>query len=110
VLGLLEKSGAFGPLFRGIDTTAEGPTEATRRKQSFQVLARGKGSGSTASVLVTGVDPYGITGIIAALGARLLSDGPPRATGVVSTDQAFGAQTFLDALASFGVHTERHGR
>ncbi|HEY6555754.1 MAG TPA: saccharopine dehydrogenase NADP-binding domain-containing protein [Polyangiaceae bacterium] len=109
VLGLLEKSGAFGPLFRGIDITPEGPDEAARQKQSFQVLARGKSPGGTASVLATGVDPYGITGIMAALGARLLSDGAPRATGVVSTDQAFGAQAFLDALSSFGVQTSRHG-
>jgi short subunit dehydrogenase-like uncharacterized protein len=109
VLGLLEKSGAFGPLFRGIDVAPEGPNEATRQKQSFQVLARGKSPGGTASVLATGVDPYGITAIMAALGARLLSDGAPRATGVVSTDQAFGAQAFLDALSSYSVHTSRHG-
>jgi hypothetical protein len=109
VLAVLERSGAFAPLFRGIDFTAEGPDEDSRRKQEFQVLARGKGRDGTACVLATGADPYGITGVIAALGARMLSTGAPRATGVVSTDQAFGAASFLEALAAFGVQVSRHG-
>jgi short subunit dehydrogenase-like uncharacterized protein len=108
LLGVLEKTGALAALFRGIDVAPEGPAPEARRRQRFHVLARGQGRDGTASALATGVDPYGITGVIAALGARLLSAGAPRATGVVSTDQAFGAAPFLEALAAFGVQVSRH--
>ncbi|HMJ16488.1 MAG TPA: saccharopine dehydrogenase NADP-binding domain-containing protein [Polyangiaceae bacterium] len=109
VLGLLDKTAAHAALFRGMDSAPEGPSESVREKQGFHVLARGRGATDAASILASGVDPYGITGVIAALGARMLSQAAPRATGVVSTDQAFGARHFLDALSGFGVQVSRQG-
>jgi short subunit dehydrogenase-like uncharacterized protein len=108
VLRLLDKAGAFEPLRRRIDAGPEGPTDEARDKQSFKVLARGEGPGGRHGVLIQGKDPYGITGVIAALGAKMLIDGEPLTTGVVSTDQAFGARQFLDALEPAGVSVSEH--
>lgn len=110
-LSLLGRFGALAPLEARIDRSPEGPSAAHRATQHFKVLARGRGralgAGVERTVLATGVDPYGITGTIAALGAKMLVDGAPRAVGVVSTDQAFGAETFLGALAPWGVRVTR---
>jgi len=103
VLRGAEKLGALEPVRRFIRSLPEGPSEEARDRAGFKVLARGQSDSATRSVLVKGTDPYGITGVIAALGAKLLLARPPRATGVVSTDQAFGARAFLEALAPFGV-------
>jgi short subunit dehydrogenase-like uncharacterized protein len=100
---LLAKAGALAPILARIDAGPEGPSVEERREQHFKVLARGRGRVEK-SVMAIGVDPYGITGVIAALGAKLLLDGPPKKTGVVSPDQAFGAKAFLDALEPHGVH------
>src|SRR5262249_40144900 len=108
VLRLLDKAGAFEPIRRRIDSGPEGPTDEARERQSFKVLARGGGPSGRRGVLVRGKDPYGITGVIAALGAKMLIDGDPLATGVVSTDQAFGARHFLEALEPVGVSVSHH--
>lgn len=102
VLRIAKRAGALEPVLRWIDSQPEGPSEADRRKQPFKVYARGRGNNHVRGVVVSGVDPYGITGTIAALGAKLLLDGAPRETGVVSTNQAFGAERFLHELAPFG--------
>lgn len=104
----LAKLGALAPLEKRIDALPEGPTEEERARQDFKVLAKGKSDHATYGVMINGRDPYGITGVIAALGAKLLCQAPPRATGVVSTDQAFGAAEFLDALAPHGVGMSEH--
>jgi short subunit dehydrogenase-like uncharacterized protein len=107
-LGLLSKMGAFEPLRRLIDAGPEGPSDEQRKKNGFKVLARGQSGSVRRAVLVKGTDGYGITGVIAALGAKMLLEGEPLSYGVVSTDQAFGAQRFLDALAPHGVSVSRH--
>jgi short subunit dehydrogenase-like uncharacterized protein len=107
-IGLAQRAGAIEPVLRWIDAQPEGPAEAERRKQPFKVYARGRGNNHVRGVVASGVDPYGITGTIAALGAKLLLAGAPRATGVISTDQAFGARRFLDELAPFGVSVARY--
>ncbi|HVY49500.1 MAG TPA: saccharopine dehydrogenase NADP-binding domain-containing protein [Minicystis sp.] len=94
--------GALEPLVKRVDAMREGPTDEERREQHFKVLARGRGHAEK-TVMATGVDPYGITGVIAALGAKLLLDHGPKATGVVSPDQAFGAKELLDRLEPYGV-------
>jgi short subunit dehydrogenase-like uncharacterized protein len=102
-LRLLARAGALAPILSRIDAGPEGPSDEARREQHFKVLARGRGHVEK-SVMAVGVDPYGVTGVIAALGAKMLLEGAPKRTGVVSPDQAFGARTFLDALAPHGVH------
>jgi hypothetical protein len=107
VLALLGTAGAFAPVEALIERGPEGPTPSQRAAQRFKVLARGRGAEGERTVLATGVDPYGITGTLAALGAKMLVDGAPRAVGVVSTDRAFGAAVFLEALVPFGVSLTR---
>ena len=104
----LSKTGAFDVARRFIDASPEGPEESSRKHAGFRTLARGRSEVATRAVMVTGQDAYGITGVIAALGAKLLLEGEPRMAGVVSTDQAFGAQAFLDALAPHGVRVSKH--
>lgn len=108
LLRALAKTGALDAIQRFIDAGPEGPDDEERRRTAFKVLARGRSKGATRGVLVKGNDPYGITGVIAALGAKLLLEGDPREVGVVSSDRAFGAQRFLDALAPHGVSVSRH--
>jgi len=107
-LRLLSRAGALDPVLRWIDSRPEGPSEAARRKQSFTVHARGRGKGPARGVIASGTDMYGITGTIAALGARLLLDGAPESIGVISTNQAFGAERFLHELEPFGVSVTRY--
>lgn len=104
----LSKAGLLEPIRRRVQEGPEGPSDEARAKAAFKVLARGKSDQHERGVLVKGHDPYGITGVIAALGAKLLCEGDPRAVGVISTDQAFGAAAFLEALAPFGVSVSRH--
>ncbi len=94
-------------MLRKIESGPEGPDETERLSQTFNILARGIGSGGAKGVLVSGGDAYGITGVIAALGAKLLAEGEPREVGVVSTSQAFGAEAFLRALEPWGVKMSR---
>jgi hypothetical protein len=105
---MLDKFGVLDPVLDKIESGPEGPEPEARAAQRFKVLARGRGAARERGVLVTGRDPYGITGVIAALGAKLLTQGEPHTTGVVSTDQAFGARAFLDALRPHGVEVSRH--
>jgi short subunit dehydrogenase-like uncharacterized protein len=104
----LARLGALDPVLDKIDQGPEGPSDAQRQSAKFKVLARGSGRGRSRGVLATGRDPYGITGVIAALAAKLLVEGHPYTVGVVSTDQAFGARAFLDLLAPYGVEVSRH--
>lgn len=107
-LRVAQRAGAMKPVLRWIDSQPDGPSEASRKNQPFKVYARGHGNNHTRGVVASGVDPYGTTGAIAALGARLLLDDQPKACGVISTNQAFGAQRFLDELAPFGVSVARY--
>jgi len=106
-IGLAQRAGAMAPVLSWIDSQPEGPAAAERRKQPFKVYARVRGNNHVRGVVASGVDPYGITGTIVALGAKLLLDGAPRATGVISTNQAFGAERFLRQLEPFGVSVAR---
>ncbi|MBI3203733.1 MAG: saccharopine dehydrogenase NADP-binding domain-containing protein [Myxococcales bacterium] len=108
LLAAASKAGLLEPLRRRIRSGDEGPTEHQREASGFRVLARGQSDVATRGVLVTGRDAYGTTGWICALGAKRLCDGPPNAVGVISTDQAFGAEAFLKALEPHGVRVSRH--
>jgi short subunit dehydrogenase-like uncharacterized protein len=93
-----------------IDRGPEGPSAAERRSQTFAILARGvTRQGDSAEILVSGADAYGMTGVIAALGAKLLMEHGPKELGVTSTPQIFGAGAFLRALEPWGVTTRLSG-
>ena len=87
---------------------SSGPDEASRAACRFGVLARARRGGETYGCFVEGGDPYGITAVIAALGARRLLEAAPLTTGVVSTAMAFDPAPFLDELEPAGVEWELH--
>jgi len=106
ILQLLIRPPLLAAIGRQIDRGPEGPDPTQRLAQTFAVLARGlTGQGAGKEVMVSGADAYGVTGIIAALGARLLVADGPCATGVISTPEAFGAGPFLHALESWDIRT-----
>ncbi|MFC0042190.1 saccharopine dehydrogenase family protein [Actinomadura rayongensis] len=76
--------------------------EATRRAGRWCMLARATGSGATATGVVTGPDPYGLTAVIAVEGALRLARGDAR-PGALTPAQAFEPAGFLDALVPHGV-------
>ena len=108
LLRVAAKAGLLEPLRRKIQAGTEGPSGESRDRSGFKVLARGRSDVATRGVLVKGHDAYGTTGVIAALGAKMLCEGDPNAVGVISTDQAFGAGRFSKALQPFGVTVSRH--
>lgn len=90
-------------LERWIDRRPAGPGEE-RASQPWWVLARASAPGGGGSrVTVSGYDPYGITAVIQALGARRLLAGRAERCGVVTTGQTFEPRALLDELADRGV-------
>jgi short subunit dehydrogenase-like uncharacterized protein len=87
---------------RRIDAMAPGPG-AERRDQPFWVQARARAPGAGVRVTASGYDSYGITAVIATLGARWLLEGRALHAGVLTSALAFDARAFLDALADAGV-------
>jgi short subunit dehydrogenase-like uncharacterized protein len=110
LLRAASRAGLFELLRRRVRAGPEGPSDTDRARSTFKVLARGRSDVATRSVLLRGHDPYGITAVIMAVGARMLLGGPPKDVGVISTDRAFGAEEFLRALEPHGVTVSRHER
>ncbi|AQZ65613.1 INTEGRAL MEMBRANE PROTEIN (Rhomboid family) [[Actinomadura] parvosata subsp. kistnae] len=101
-----------------VASVPEIPDEAARRASRWLMLAEATGpdgaggaggadgsggaGGKRARGWVTGLDPYGMTAVIAVEGARrLVADGAP--AGAVTPAQAFDPASFLDHLTSHGV-------
>jgi hypothetical protein len=86
-----------------IDAGGVGPGDE-RRDQPWWVMARVRARGGRGTrVTASGYDPYGITAVIAALGAQWLLEGRAQRGGVVTSAQAFDPRAFLDALSGSGV-------
>ena len=102
-LRALRRLGLLARIARLVGGGSEGPSDAERRSQRFQILARGSGGSETSEVLLSGTDAYGTTARAVALGAKQLLEGAPLEVGVVSTDRAFGARQFLAALSAHGI-------
>jgi short subunit dehydrogenase-like uncharacterized protein len=103
VAGTLLGGRLRGLLERRIDAMAAGPGDE-RRDQAWWVMARVRAPGGAGvRATASGYDSYGITAVIAALGARWLLEGRAKRAGVLTTAQAFDPRAFLDALAPSGV-------
>jgi short subunit dehydrogenase-like uncharacterized protein len=90
-----------------IDRLPEGPSEEARRAARFTIVVEVTGEdGTFARGTVRGRDVYGLTAVIAAHGASLLTAGEGRDTGSLAPAEAFDARAFLDALAPAGVEYE----
>jgi short subunit dehydrogenase-like uncharacterized protein len=92
---------------RMIGEGTEGPTDDTRRRDTFHVVvdARGtkRGRECEQRIILRGRDVYGITAAIARQGALLLAAGRAQRRGVLAPAQAFKPRAFLEGLQSDGL-------
>ena len=98
------ESGRIGklvsPLFRAVARFGPlGPSEESRRKSRFTVVAEATGAGGTGRAVLTGSDVYGLTALLIVRGAEALIAGEARAGGVVAPAEAFDARTLAARLA-----------
>jgi short subunit dehydrogenase-like uncharacterized protein len=85
----------------------EGPTESSRAKVRFTIVALAHGEdGRTRRGVSTGGDVYALTAVTAVHGAALMAEPGYDRAGVLSPASAYDAQAFLDALAPHGVAYE----
>ena len=75
-----------------------GPSEASRRKSRFAVVAEARGPGGEARAVVVGSDVYGLTARLIVTGAQALMAGEARGTGVLAPAEAFDARTLAGRL------------
>jgi short subunit dehydrogenase-like uncharacterized protein len=82
----------------------EGPSESSRAKVRFTIVALAHGmDGRTRRGVATGGDVYALTAVTAVYGAALMAEPGYDRAGVLSPASAYDAQAFLDALAPHGV-------
>lgn len=85
----------------------EGPSEASRERVRFTIVALAHGEdGRTRRGVVTGGDVYALTAVTAVHGAALMAAPAYDRSGVLSPASAYDAAAFLDALAAHGVAYE----
>ena len=85
-----------------------GPTPEARAKQEWLILVEvDPRTRKASSLVVRGVDPYGLTGEILARGTARVLNGKTLDSGVLAPSEAFDAAEMLDSLADFGVSWER---
>ena len=78
-----------------------GPSEASRRKSRFTVVAEARGPGGTGRAVVEGTDVYGLTALLIVRGAEALLAGEARGTGVLAPAEAFDARTLAARLEPY---------
>ena len=78
-----------------------GPSEASRRKSRFAVVAEARGPGGEGRAVVEGTDVYGLTARLIVVGAQALAAGEARGTGVLAPAEAFDARTLAGRLEPF---------
>ena len=78
-----------------------GPSEASRRKSRFTVVAEARGPGGEGRAVLTGSDVYGLTARLLVVGAQALATGEARGTGVLAPAEAFDARALAGRLAPF---------
>ena len=103
---LAARAGGFGrlaaPFVRlGSRLGPSEPSEASRRKSRFAVVAEARGPGGEARAVVEGTDVYGLTARLIVTGARALLAGEARGTGVLAPAEAFDARTLAGRLEPF---------
>lgn len=85
----------------------EGPSESSRAKVSFTIVALAHGEdGRTRRGVATGGDVYALTAVTVVHGAALMAEPGYDRAGVLSPATAYDAAAFLDALAPHGVAYE----
>jgi short subunit dehydrogenase-like uncharacterized protein len=103
---LAAKAGGVGrlaaPFVRlGSRLGSAGPSEASRRKSRFTVVAEARGPGGEGHAILTGTDVYGLTARLIVCGAESLMAGEVRGTGVLAPAEGFEARTLAGRLEPF---------
>jgi len=103
---LAAKAGGLGrlaaPFVRfGSRLGPAGPSEASRRKSRFTVVAEARGPSGEGRAVLTGSDVYGLTARLIVCGAQALMAGEARGTGVLAPAEAFDARTLAGRLEPF---------
>ena len=103
---LAAKAGAVGRLTSPLVRLAarfgpSGPSESSRAKSRFTVVAEARGAGGSGRAVLTGHDVYGLTALLIVRGAEALLAGEQRATGVVAPAEAFDARALIGRLAPY---------
>ena len=78
-----------------------GPSDASRRKSRFAVVAEARGPGGAGRAVLAGSDVYGLTALLIVRGAQALLAGEARGTGVMAPAEAFDARTLVMRLEPF---------
>jgi short subunit dehydrogenase-like uncharacterized protein len=77
----------------------DGPSEASRAKSRFAVVAEARGPKGERRVAVTGSDPYGLTARLLVRGAQSLAAGEVSPVGALAPAEAFDPRTLAERLA-----------
>jgi short subunit dehydrogenase-like uncharacterized protein len=97
-------------LHKIVGSGTSGPDEATRKSDQFHILidVRGvrQGSAAVQRLLISGVDPYGLTAVIAAAAALRMNDPAYAKSGVLAPAQAFEPRAVLEDCAALGLRWE----
>jgi short subunit dehydrogenase-like uncharacterized protein len=88
----VKRAAGFGP---------SGPSEESRRKSRFTVVAEARGRGGEGRTVLTGSDVYGLTALLIVRGAQALMAGEARGTGVLAPAEAFDAGTLVARLEPY---------
>ncbi len=84
-----------------------GPSEEDRKEATFRILGEATTSdGEIRRVMVSGRDPYGLTGAAAARGALAIARGEVEKAGVLTPTEAFGPAWAPKALPEFELDVE----
>ncbi|MGZ8782068.1 MAG: saccharopine dehydrogenase family protein [Gaiellaceae bacterium] len=78
-----------------------GPSEGSRTKSRFAVVAEARGPGGEGRAVLTGSDVYGLTARLIVVGAQALLGGEARGNGVLAPAEAFDARTLAGRLEPF---------
>jgi short subunit dehydrogenase-like uncharacterized protein len=104
--GIAAKAGGLGrlaaPLVRAASRVGpSGPSEASRGKSRFTVVAEARGSAGSGRAVLEGTDVYGLTALLIVRGAQALLAGEARGTGVLAPAEAFDARTLAGRLEPY---------
>jgi short subunit dehydrogenase-like uncharacterized protein len=103
---LAAKAGGLGrlaaPLVRAASRFGpSGPSEASRLKSRFTVVAEARGRGGQGRAVIEGTDVYGLTALLIVRGAEALLADEARGTGVLAPAEAFDARTLAGRLEPY---------
>ena len=104
--GIAAKAGGLGrlaaPFVRATSRVGpSGPSEASRGKSRFTVVAEARGPAGSGRAVLEGTDVYGLTALLIVRGAQALLAGEARGTGVLAPAEAFDARTFAGRLEPY---------